>query len=455
MVACQLLRRGLDITLFERRGVFGPGLAYGAAGPGHLLNVPAGNMSAWPDAPRDFLEWGLRLGKPWSGGTFAPRLDYGRYLRDVLNEAGSAGGAALVRVVGEVEACLPVDGGVFVGWSDGDGARGEAQFDGAVLALGNLPPAPVAGIEGLPRSVYAPDPWAAGALALASPSDPVLLIGTGLTMVDVAMTLAAGEHRGPIIAVSRRGLLPQPHRAHPRPPSYAPPPGVEAWARDTLSLFRNVRAEIERAQRRGVDWRDVINSLRKATPQLWRSLSVDERRRFLRHVRPYWEVLRHRTPPSVDGRLQELLMTGQLRVLAGRVASVSLEPGEGGEAAARVAIRPRGATAEVVLRAGRIVNCTGPGASLARGGAQGGLIGFLMEEGLARADEFGLGLATSDDGELLDATGRPVPGVWHAGPLARGSAWEATAVPELRVQAAVVASAVAGRLAARGRVSLG
>ena len=457
MVTCHLLRRGIDVLLFDRRGLFGPGLAYGAAGPAHLLNVPAGNMSAWPHLPEDFLNWGLRLGKPWTRGTFAPRMEYGRYLRDVLNEAHSSSSAALVRVAGEVHSCRPTPNGqVLLEWND---QRSSAMLppietlDGVVLALGNPPPAELRALRALPKSLYAPDPWEEGASDTASASDTVLLIGTGLTMIDVAMTLAVREHRGPIIAVSRRGLLPQPHRAHPRPPSYTPPSGVETWARDCISLFRNVRAEVERAHRRGVDWRDVINSLRKTTPGLWASLPTEEKRRFIMHVRPYWEVIRHRTPPSVDGRLQEMIMAGQLRVLAGRIGSVDVEPGDSSPGAC-VKIQPRGLEHHVVVRVTKIINCTGPRSDFGRGTSQEGLVKSLLEQGLTSPDELGLGLKTAPDGRLIGDSSRAAPGIWHIGPLARGLAWEATAVPELREQAASVARGVAEEALARGARSI-
>lgn len=453
MTAIHLLRAGgTHVTLFEKTGSFGPGLAYSTRSASHLLNVPAGRMSALPDVPDDFLRWGLAQGHHWAGGTFAPRREYGKYLQDALNAAEALGHGTLERITGEVVACRPHTAGVELAWTraGADGAATTRVFTSAVLALGNFPPPHVhQGLAGLPGGSYTPDPWAAGALDGLDPTGPVLLVGTGLTMLDVVLSLVERGHRGTMHALSRRGLLPQPHRAAGRPPaSHAPPKGWETWDPSAQAMLRNVRREVARAAKRGVDWREVITSLRSITPQLWQRLPERERGAFLRHLRPYWEVVRHRSAPSVDGQVQELMMSGRLHVHAARVASVAAVDGGGG---VDVRIVSRGGRGERSLRVSRVINCTGPETDCRRLACP--LVRQLIAEGLADADGLGQGLAVDDQSRLLSAAGGAWDEVRLIGPLAKGGAWEITAVPELREHAAKVAAALASRRMAAADVS--
>lgn len=446
MVAAGLLRAGgTRVLLFERRAAFGPGLAYSTPCAAHLLNVPVGRMSAFPDEPDDFLRWGLAQGHAWTGGTFAPRREYGRYLQDTLNAAEALARAPLVRISGEVVACRHTPDGFHIEWTAPDGSpRAPLAAEAAVLALGNFPPAhPAPMLAALEPALYAPDPWADAALDGIEPTSPVLLVGTGLTMLDVVLSLLERGHRAPIHALSRRALLPQPHRAHPRPANYTPPPGVDRWQPTAAAMLRNVRREIAAAGRRGVDWREVITSLRAVTPSLWRSLPLSERARFLRHLRPYWEVVRHRSAPSVDGRIQELMMDGRLSIHAGRL--VGAEPAPGG-IDARLAPRSGGVARSI--RVARIVNCTGPRTDPARAGSA--LLTQLLSDGMAKPDPLGQGVATDEAGRVLSADGPPTPGLWLVGPMAKGAAWEITAVPELRGHAASVAAALAPGMVSAG-----
>lgn len=443
MTAIHLLRAGgTRVTLFERSGSFGPGLAYSTRSGAHLLNVPAGRMSALPDVADDFLRWGLAQGHHWAGGTFAPRREYGKYLQDALNAAEALGKGTLERVSGEVVACRhaasEAGAGVEVSWkrNAADASVTSRVFTSAVLALGNFaPPCVHPGLAGLPAEAYANDPWAPGALDGLDPTGPVLLVGTGLTMLDVVLSLVERGHRGTMHAVSRRGLLPQPHRAAGKPPaSHAPPKGWETWDPSAQAMLRNVRREVARAAKRGVDWREVITSLRSVTPQLWKRLPERERGAFLRHLRPYWEVVRHRSAPSVDGQVQELIMCGRLHVHAARLASVTAVEGGGG---VDVRISSRGGLVERSVRVARVINCTGPETDCRR--IKTPLVRQLVDERLADADGLGQGLATDEQGRVVSPSGVAWEEVRLLGPLAKGGAWEITAVPELREHAARVA----------------
>jgi uncharacterized NAD(P)/FAD-binding protein YdhS len=393
---------GAEVSLVEKSGRFAAGAAYSTASASHLLNVRARSMSAFADAPEDFADWLAREGL---GGpeTFARRRDYGRYLAEIL------GGADLRRIEGEAVA---VEGRALVL------ASGQfLEFDALVLAGGNY-----AGRAPARLDVEAvDDPWGPGgaeAIArLAAQSGDLLLLGTGLTMVDVALSLDDSGFRGRMVAVSRRGLVPRPHEEPPSPPlEDAPPARLGA-------LIRHVRS-LE-------PWRAGVDSLRPHSIALWRGFTLAEQSRFLRHARPWWDVHRHRIAPPVAARIAALREAGRLEVLAGRVRQ------EGDEVA--IALRGGG---ERRRRFAAAVNCTGPEGAIAR--VQDLLVRQLLATGLARPDRLGAGLDVDEDSHLVGTDGRPSPRLFAVGPVTRGAFWEIVAVPDIRRQVRDVARTLAG-----------
>lgn len=430
LLAIHAARAGLAVTLIERGDRFGPGLAYGAAGPLHLLNTPAGRMSAFAEDPEHFVRWARGRGLAASGGSFLPRSLYGAYLEGLLAEAGACPGGQVVSgigcLTGQVVAAVPEADGVTVRLADGRALR----FDRVALCPGNLPPGPIAALAGVEARRYVADPWRMDVAQVAGDA-PVLLLGSGLTALDMALTLAAAGQRGTMHVVSRHGLLPQAHRPAARPGSY-PPPAVTAWPASARGLLAALRAEVRRAAAAGFDWREVVASLRAATPGLWRRLSAVEKQRFVRHLRPFWDSHRHRAAPETHRAIAELQAVGGLEVHAGRIAEV-VSAGDG----LRVTVA-RG-DARRVLAVGAVINCTGPAADLRRCGDP--LLADLLARGLARHDPLGLGLVTDDEGRLVGEDGASEL-LWLAGPLRRGSVWEGTAVLELAEQVAALATAL-------------
>lgn len=417
MLAIQLLRRtNLHVALIER-GAFGRGVAYGTDCDAHLLNVRSGRMSFDPDAPGDFAAW---LAQKSSGeadpGGFARRSSYGRYLAARLAEAEAAGSGRLERVEGE--ALSADDDGVTVA----DGRRVAA--DAVVLATGNLPPEPqrFPGAETLGERLVA-DPWATGALAGIGADDDVLLIGTGLTALDVLLMLDARGWQGRALALSRRGLLPRSHDllAHPVTPK-RPETGVPAA--EVLHAFR-AAAEEE-------GWGEVMEQVRPYVADLWRGATAAERQRFLRHLRPWWDVHRHRTAFEVGKAVRRMIDSGQVEIAGGRLRGASRIRG-----AVAVRYAPRGETGEREATVGWIVVCTGPAFDLARTSAP--LLGALFRAGRARVDPLRLSLDVDDRCRLLDDSGRASENLYAMGPLTRGRFWEIVAVPDIREQALVLA----------------
>jgi len=446
VTAAQLLRlaRGpLRVVLVNRSGRIARGLAYGTRSEQHVLNVPAGRMSAFVDDEGHFLRFAQRCDPAIAGGSFVPRQLYGEYLESLLDEAArqAATGARLERLVDEIADVEVMGAGLEI--TLGSGRR--LRADRMVLAVGNYTPAdpPLADPSFFDSDRYVRDPWVPGALEVAARDQPVLLLGTGLTMLDIALDLRSRGRSAPMHAVSRRGLLPQPHRASTPPPTFEHrPPDIDRVPPTAVDLLRAVRRHVRRAADAGLDWRDVIAALRPVTPALWRRLDQRERARFLRHLRVWWDVHRHRAAPRPAALLQRMIEDGELVVHAARIVAITARGG-----GVEVTIRRRGAGAEERLAVGAVVNCTGPQSDIRR--LDDPLMNALRRRGLVRSDPLGLGIDVDVVGALLDANGRALPSLLHVGPLLKARDWEATAVPELRVHAAAAARAILDTLQPR------
>jgi uncharacterized NAD(P)/FAD-binding protein YdhS len=440
LLALHLLRRCAPPTrlvLIERNSQFGRGLAYSTGNANHILNVPAGRMSAFHDKPDNFLEW-LR-GQPTeegggdtvTAGTFAPRQAFGAYVRTLLNdELRRSGRERLELVRGQVQA---IDRSAHPLKLRLDRDR-TVEADYAVMAVGNFPPAPmpVQTPAFYDTPFYRPDPWAADALTELDPAAPILLIGTGLTMVDAVVSLLDQGHTGPIFALSRRGLLPRQHAAVQRMPlDHAPFPS------SPTALTRFLRREVARARDQGSGWQPIIDELRPFTVDVWQAMSLTDRRRFLRHLRPWWEVHRHRMAAPVAARVDAARASGQLKILVGRVRSYAP-----GGCDVEVHYQPRGVDTLATVRVARVVNCSGPDADYDR--IQEPLIRTLLAEGVVRPDPLRLGLDVTGNCALLDRSGAISRRLFAVGPVTKGTFWEMTAVPDIRRQTEMVAEYLAG-----------
>ena len=417
LLAINLLRHGGPrVTLIERRAAqIGRGVAYSAADPGHLLNVRAGNMSALPDAPDHFTDW-LSTHRPDVTGGFAPRTVYGIYLQHLLNEARAHSGKRLNVIAGEAVALRRTEAGFAVEMDDGI----SLAADRVVLAIGNLPPHTPAGLDpaALPADVYAADPWAGDIAEGLAVDDTVVLLGTGLTAIDAALLLETRGFRGRILALSRRGLVPRRHVA-----AGGHPQGLSERPGGTLSgIVRSVRRRA-----REIGWRDAVDELRPVTQMLWSGADIAARARFLRHLRPFWDVHRHRLAPSVAARVDAMCNAGRLAFAAGKIASATAE-----RAHARLAWRPRHCDVAETIRTRRIVNCTGPQGDLLR--TREPLLRQLIADGQIRPDALRLGLDVDAWSHAIDRDGAVQENLYCLGPMARSGLWEVVAVPDLRRQ---------------------
>lgn len=414
----------LEIVVVDPGERIGRGLAYATPEPSHLLNVRVDNMSGWADRPAHFADWLVRNG-PLLGVAapsperYVPRAVYGAYLDDIADDALDDGRLTHWRGrctdIGEQgdRVTVEIDGHHIL------------EADHVVLATGNDAPAP-----SFPFPTR--QPWRADTLAGLDRDAAVLIVGSGLTMVDMMLSLDSAGHRGRVTALSRHGLLPAPQPLV-RPPAFAL--GDVPFGAPLSRLLRWVRDRIDAAIAETGDWRPGIDALRPHTQALWRSFDPEARRRFLRHLRARWDVHRHRMAPDVAARLAHWIAEGRLEVVAGRIGAVETTP-----AGLRVDLRRRGATATESRDVARILDCTGLAADPER--STNPLIRRLLAAGLARPDPLALGLDVADDLRLIDAAGRPSRRIRVIGPPARAQFWECIAIPDIRVQCRAFAAEI-------------
>ncbi len=413
----------LKIALFERHSRHGRGLAYRTWDDNFVLNVPAGNMSALADDPTHFVRFCQGVDPAFNAGSFVSRRIYGDYLETTLEEAAAASSAVLERAQAEATAVRNIDGIWAVSCADGR----EFAADRVVLALGHFAPQDPAPAAGFARgNGYVGNPWDFAALDHIDDEAPVLLLGAAHTAIDVLFRLTNRSQSRKIYVVSRRGLSLQAHRQHPQsPPVSGFPSFFEGLAPTIRNYFRALRKAAKERMEQGGDWRDVINSLRPHTAEIWQRLPLAERRRFLRQVVAYWDIHRHRLAPVAHLRLTQMVRSGQVETLAGYVHSYAADA-----AGATVALRERGSGRLRQIRVAKVINCTGPNYDITRMDAP--LIAQLRDEGYLQQDDLKLGFEVDADYRVINAEGQAAEGLFYLGPMLKARFWEAIAVPELR-----------------------
>lgn len=422
-VAAQLVRRATErgramrVVLCERRAEVGQGVAYQPGPAAHLLNVAAGNLSVWPDRPAHLVAWCERVGIAAGPDSYLPRPVYGRYLADALAEVVAAAPPAVALEVrhGAVVGARARE----AGWEVALEGGAAIEIDQLVLAVGHRPPSdPLRACWRGSRERYVESAWDAAAIARVPAGAEVVVIGSGLTAIDVALSL---PHARSIVAVSRRGRLPLAHG----PLAPCAWPGGDATLAGLMRWFRV-------ALRAGAEPRALVDALREHSTRVWQGWADADVDRFLRHVRGLWEVHRHRMAPEVARVIAEARRAGRLRVIAGRVREV--RAGRAQPLELEVATR----AGAVELGATHVINCTGPGDGARDWPAP---VPALLADGWLLRDSRSLGVVTAAGGAAVGVRG--VRGDLRViGPACRPAAWESTAVPDLRVRAAELAAAV-------------
>jgi len=428
-------------VVFERRPLPAPGVAYGACDAEHLLNVPAGRMGVFADRPSGFHEW-LERNTPgrYRADEFVPRALFGRFLAESVSQTLAETNACAAFVRDAVVHIEPLGQRFELLLASGRTVLAR----GVILAPG-LPPARApwrAVDEGVTRTLLAHDPWDKSAVKNLAPGGDAMLVGSGLTSIDLVMGHRRSGWTGRIVLVSRNGRLPLPHAASHGSPVVYDPAELKKGAHAALCAVRRAVRELKH---HGHDWHAAIDGVRPHAQAVWGAWSPAERQLFLRRLRPFWEIHRHRAPARLLGAIERERAAGSIEVVAGAIASMRMDAGG---AHAEVVVRtPQGSLR--AFHASRVINCSGPAMSVAE--TLDPLLGAMLRMGFASADGLGLGLRADRDGRLVGADGTVQQRVRLVGALRRGELWESTAVPELRAQAAVAAESLSQELGCGSR----
>jgi uncharacterized NAD(P)/FAD-binding protein YdhS len=404
LVALNLARKSQDslhITIVEPRNVLGEGIAYSTQDEGHVLNVPAGRMSAFMDHPEHFMQW-MGCDK----NTFAPRRAYARYLQETLQSLDLS--KINLRHIQDKAISVAQEGAewkVVV-------AGGEELFANAVvLAIGHGESFQIPGVgKDLTSKRYLADPWR---LTVSAVDGHLIGIGTGLTFIDHALTHIRRNSTNTVTGISRNGLIPEAHLAHRADPLEVP------------SIARENPEEMRRFIEEADDWRAAQDGIRHQLPDIWHRWSEQMKASFLDHDLRWWNVHRHRLAPEIAEEVRLAIDSGRIRVVKSGVSGVK-EIDDG--------ITVELSTGES-LKGDALVNCLGY-----RVAGEESLIETLIASGLAQEGPLGLGVKTDYPRfNLLDGNGRPQENVFVIGPVLFGERFETTAIPELREQADLIA----------------
>jgi uncharacterized NAD(P)/FAD-binding protein YdhS len=439
LVALNLLRNAtskasVDILMIDRGDTSYMGPAYSGESDDLLLNVPAGIMGAFSEDPEHFLKWCRGKGSRASRWDFLPRASYRDYILSLMHDfvRTRAEGTRFEHARGEVTDIDTDHGRMVLHVAD----KGSVIVDKAVLALGNFPPRhpQITNRSAFNRDCYVRNPWDAGVLDALNPGATVFLIGTGQTMVDLVVTLRRRAHQGRIVSLSRHGLLPMAHSVFDTYPSFYK---ELKGSKNVLEILRTVRRHLERAESMGIDRRAVIDSLRPNTQTIWLNLSDEEKRRFLRHLFRYWEIIRSRIPPDSEATIDAMRATGQLKILAGKIRYL-VET----DAGLAVHYTLRGDSSKNIVKAGLVVNCIGPESDYRR--IDEPLVKNLMAKGLIRPGPAWLGIDARPDGTIIGRSGADSKVMYTLGSTMKGVLWEVLAAPDIRVQAEKLAQRLIG-----------
>lgn len=436
LLAINLLQRTesgeLRVTLFEKRQKIASGVAFSTEHDFHLLNVPAAKMSAFPDEPDHFINWLSSNGNNFAPTDFVPRRLFGSYLKDQLQRAveNAPPGRSLEIVECEVTELQKQNGRYMIPLSNGS----KLEFDDVVLAFGNfLPPHPtVTDLRFTNSAKYVRDVWSAEFDGKVQPNEEVLIVGTGLSMVDVVLRLKGDGHQGKITAVSTKGILPAVHKLGFHYEPFAEE--LQGMTRIT-DVLKTVRRHIAHAEKIGSDWRAVIDSLRPITQELWLGLPTSEKRYFMQHLSRYWNAARHRMPTAAANSITWLIENGHLEILSGRLRHISIE--NSGKFLVNLVLDGK----QSYVSGDVLINCIASQSNFSLIDSE--LVRGLLRDGFIRCDSLNMGLDATRDGKLIDANGVASGGLWTLGTSLKGTLWESTAIPEIRVQAKNLAALLA------------
>lgn len=415
------------VKWIEKSGEFGTGTAYSTDKDYHLLNVPANFMGLFHNYANDFFEWLLKKGYAYSEHDYVPRKIYGDYVKEHLFHAlKNNENIQLELIQGEIIDIEKENEQYILSLQNNK----RIKTDSVILAVGNFLPAdPV--LKNMDYS-YSPNyfrnPWDNEINHSLKRTDDILIIGTGLTMVDKILDTYHQIHKGKIYAISRNGYLPFTHYPCSRHQKYPDYTEELLQASTTQELYSIIRRHIDAGIKSGIDWRVVVDTIRPSLPKIWDGLSLREKKTFLRRVGSLWTVVRHRIPVICADIIHLLKDKKQLQIVGGRILEI-IETDKG----FTVAYLDKKELIRKEIQVQKIINCSGP--QLNPANTDSLLLKNLLNKGMICVDELGLGLNALHDGRLLDKNNQVVPDFYTIGNGLKGILFESTAIPEIRVQA--------------------
>lgn len=439
LLAAQLLRQHsksdspLQLWIVEPNEL-GLGVAYSTEHQGHLLNVPAGRMSGWQDDMSHCFNWWKKRKANAHINDFIPRVLYGKYLRDLFQEAVEACSPKIqwAQVRSKAIAADRIGDRWVVKTADGQNISAKK----IVLALGHSQPEdlPVSEKKYTTHPSYIRNPWSKEWWNNIEKNDSIFIIGSGLTAVDCIVSLFQQGHEGAIHSLSLQGLAPNAHRfGTPIYPSFFKELQQQ---KHPAQMLRVVRKHLERCVRHEFHWQAVIDCLRPNNQDIWQLWSEQERQAFVRHLAPYWNVARHRIAPEIEPILLQLQAQQQLSFLGGRITSIEASS----ERSLRVQYKERGTGRILSVEANTVLNCTGPSSDFSKVNIP--VITQLLQDGWIRQDALKMGLDGNRQLQLFAADGSVSPDAYFIGPLTKSILWESIAIPEIRQQAQQLATAL-------------
>jgi len=440
----------LNIILINKEYPEAKGIAFSSYNKRHVLNVPAAKMSALPDDPDNFLNW-VKSKPEYSDfvddelpDLFLPRVIYGHYLEELLNDTlNNLPSFVNVKIINDEASDIEIENSKSkVILKNGD----SIEADKIVLALGNFTPDDpnINNNNFYLSQYYFRNPWTKESVTGLKDNESVLIIGTGLTMVDNVLSLIDNGFMGKIYAVSTRGYFPLSHKK--RKPytdileEIHPPYEIS-------NLYNIFRKHIKIVLSKGITGEAVVDAIRPKTQEIWMSLSFNDKKRFMMHIRHLWGVARHRLPKNIFLQMQDLISAGRLNIIGGRL----IEMKEISDSVF-VTIKERKTQNIKELVVSRVINCTGPRTDLNK--IEDTLIVNLLKRGLIVPDEMKLGINALPDGTIIQKDNSLSANLFTIGSALKGILWESTAVPELRLQAKNLAGALISQLDSTNKVNV-
>lgn len=417
----------VQVKLFNVHRPLGKGTAFSTNEELHLLNVAAANMSALPESPDHFSEWILKHYPEYTGRDltkeFVPRKLYGEYLQDFVKALSKD--KNFISIGKEVQDIEALNDSLLVRTADED-----HNVDAVILATGNLLPAKLIEKD---SPYFINDPWDFNEIRKkASTAERLLILGTGLSMIDIVLQLDHDGFEKEILCVSSNGLLPKQHKFGNKYPDYL---NELNECKDLNSVFSCIKKHLQNAQNQGYSRESVIDVLRPFSQEIWTRFNQEDQQRFLRHLKHSWNVLRHRIPASSAQVIEKKKLEGLLQINAGKLVKAE-DSGKG----LKVELKLKRSKSPVVVDNCLVINCTGPLADYRKTNSP--LFRNLFSKGLATFGNSGLGLNAMHTGELLTATGDVIKDMYTLGPPLKSVLWETTAVNEIRKQAKKLAKTV-------------